>query len=71
MENSVLFGCFCVSSGESNKKKEEKDHLNEERCDCDLGNISSKTLNLKLSELNGIRCSAFNLYQEKKKLFTK
>ena len=42
------------------------------RRDCDFVNISTKTLDRRPLKLNGIRCSAFNLCQEKKKqLFTK
>lgn len=61
----IIWLLLSFSKGKQ-QRKEEKGNPNEERRDCDFVNISAKTLDLKSSELNGIRCSAFNLCQEKK-----
>lgn len=61
---SIIWLLLSFSRGKQ-QRKEERENPNEERRDCDFVNISAKSLDLRLSKLNGIRCCAFNLRQEK------
>ncbi len=59
--------CLLLSFSRGKQQRQENKDSKEERRDSDFVNIfSAKSLDLRPSKLNGIRCCAFNLRQERK-----